>query len=308
MNQANIQVGPASQVLLQSSTLRAKSRRVFDAHMFVILGLVVLTAWAIFAVAYAGWEYYLTPLALRPKHLLHESLKPSGLIGQGLGMVAGLFCMLTLLYPLRKRLRILEKISTPRVWFHFHIYFGIAGPLLATLHTTLKFGGLASISYWSMMLVMASGFIGRFIFAQLPRNQRGLVLSIKEIDEEIRKIQASLEAAGIGYNGMNVDLAIEMKKQTGWLSLFHSWSLRRRHLRLWSHLLQEHGFSDDSTRRILKMLSRKFFLEGSAATLDLTTRAFSHWHTLHLPFTYLTFITLVIHVGLAILFGYTWIF
>jgi hypothetical protein len=62
------------------------------------------------------------------------------------------------------------------------------------------------------------------------------------------------------------------------------------------------------TQRVLSLLSRKFFLESSRLTLALTTRAFSHWHTLHLPFTLLMFITLIVHVGLAIFLGYTWIF
>jgi len=49
-------------------------------------------------------------------------------------------------------------------------------------------------------------------------------------------------------------------------------------------------------------------LESSLATLDLTTRFFSHWHTFHLPFTIIMFTALLIHAGAAIFLGYTWIF
>jgi hypothetical protein len=283
--------------------------------MYIIFGLVFITAFVIFAALGIAGDYYLSSLAKRPQHVLHEIFKPSGSIGQGFGVVGGLFCMLTLLYPLRKRCRLLENLGAPRTWFHFHIYFGIAGPLLATLHTTFKFGGLASICYWSMMLVMASGFVGRFLFAQLPRNQRGLVLSLQEIGEEIQAIRRDLQAAGLGENESELLVNTKARKKTdktgneiGWSTLIRLWRARRRNLRSWNRRLQGRGFTATTTRHILSLLSRKLFLESRLATLDLTTRAFSHWHSLHLPFTYLMFATLILHAGLAILLGYTWIF
>jgi hypothetical protein len=210
---------------------------------------------------------------------------------------------------LRKRWHVLENLGTPRTWFQFHIYFGIAGPLLATLHTTFKFGGLASISYWSMMLVMASGFIGRFLFAQLPRNRRGVILSLKEIEAEIRIVQRALENAGLRETiSAPYQKAPHSRDIKGIRRLLHLMITRRRELRVWNKRLRAGKFPASITRQILSLLSRKFFLESSRLTLDLTMSAFSYWHTLHLPFTYLMFITLLVHVGLAIFLGYTWIF
>jgi hypothetical protein len=282
--------------------------------MYVIFALVFVTAFVFFAALRMGGDYYRAPMSERPQHKLHEAFRPSGPVGQGFGVVGGLFCLLTLLYPLRKRWRRLENYGTPRTWFLFHVYFGIAGPLLATLHTTFKFGGLASICYWSMILVMVSGFIGRFLFAQLPRNQRGLVLSLREINEEIRTIQHALQAAGL-RDEMNLlayanrrNLKHTKSDKIGWGQLFRLWTARRRNLRWWNQQIQKRGLPPASAQHILPLVSRKLLLESSLVTLDLTTRAFSHWHTLHLPFTFLMFATLVIHVGLAVFLGYTWIF
>lgn len=287
----------------------AETRPAFELHMLVIFALIFITALAIFAALRLGADYYLAAMAERPQHPLHNMLKPSGLIGQGFGVVGGLFCVLTLLYPLRKRWRLLENLGTPRTWFQFHVYFGIAGPLLATLHTTFKFGGLASISFWSMIIVMASGFIGRFLFAQLPRNRRGVLLSLKEIEAEMRIVQQALAKAGlqdaqlIASNDRLASVPI-----AGWHTLFRLMKHRRRTLRAWHSRLSAQPIPAAAARRILPILSRKFFLESSRVTLELTTKAFSLWHTLHLPFTYVMFLTLIIHVGLAIFLGYTWIF
>jgi len=272
--------------------------------MLVIFALVFLTALVIFAALRWGWDYYGAALPARPKHELHALFKPSGLIGQGFGLLGGLFCLLTLLYPLRKRWRVLENAGAPRTWFQYHVYFGIAGPLFATLHTSFKFGGLASISYWSMMLVMASGFIGRFLFALLPRNQRGVLLSLKEIEAEIHVVQHALETAGLRDTRMQPVPGVT----SGWRRLFRSMIVQRRQLRAWNQALRAQRRPAALNQRILSLISRKFFLESSRVTLSLTMRAFSHWHTLHLPFTYLMFITLIVHVGLAIFLGYTWIF
>lgn len=284
----------------------AKAVWTFEGHLYVIFGMIFLAALVIFAALRIGADYYSSAIVARPQHPLHDVLKPSGIIGQGFGVIGGLFCFLTLLYPLRKRWRRLENWGTPRTWFQFHVYFGIAGPLLATLHTTFKFGGLASICYWSMMLVMASGFVGRFLFALLPRNQRGVTLSLQEIEAEISAVQSYLETGGILEETKNK--ISPYRGGANWLTLWQLWRTRQRELRHWQQRLRSQGLPNAGARRILSLLSRKFFLESSRVTLSATTRAFSYWHTLHLPFTYLMFITLLIHAGLAIFLGYTWIF
>jgi len=166
-----------------------------------------------------------------------------------------------------------------------------------------------------MILVMVSGFIGRFLFSQLPRNQRGLALSLREIHEEIQAVSRRLDA--VGLLGQPIDLAWLMamgesedkaEEKSRWRDPIRLWIARRRDLRAWNRWLQEHGFTPSSTRQILLLLSRKMFLEGSLATLNFATRAFSHWHGLHVPLTYLMFACLLIHVGLMVLLGYTWIF
>ena len=37
-------------------------------------------------------------------------------------------------------------------------------------------------------------------------------------------------------------------------------------------------------------------------------RAFRYWHAFHLPLAVVMLLVLVVHVGVAVAFGYTWIF
>ena len=51
------------------------------------------------------------------------------------------------------------------------------GPVLVTLHTAFKFNGIVSIAYWSMVLVVLSGFVGRYLYVRVPKTLRGTELS-----------------------------------------------------------------------------------------------------------------------------------
>ena len=35
---------------------------------------------------------------------------------------------------------------------------------------------------------------------------------------------------------------------------------------------------------------------------------FHYWHVIHKPFAYVMLVVVIIHVGVSIAFGYTWIF
>ena len=67
--------------------------------------------------------------------------------------------------------------DTLKHWLEFHIFLCTVGPILVLYHTSFKFGGIVSVSFWSMVLVVLSGIVGRFIYIQIPRTIQG-----KEID------------------------------------------------------------------------------------------------------------------------------
>ncbi|MEZ4987706.1 MAG: hypothetical protein R2795_22200 [Saprospiraceae bacterium] len=75
----------------------------------------------------------------------------------------------------------------------FHIFLCTLGPVMILFHTAFKFGGIVSISFWSMVIVVASGVIGRFIYVQIPRTIEGRELSLAELQE--MKIEVSQKLA-----------------------------------------------------------------------------------------------------------------
>ena len=98
----------------------------------------------------------------------------SELFGHGMGIVGFILMLLTeTLYSLRKRSRSVRwgKMS---IWLQLHIFTGIVGPYMVLLHTSWKFNGLAGATTLLTVIIVFSGFIGRYIYTRIPRTIDGL--------------------------------------------------------------------------------------------------------------------------------------
>ena len=106
--------------------------------------------------------------------LTREVPPASELFGHGLGIVGFTFMLMTeTLYSLRKRSRSVRwgKMSA---WLQFHIFTGLVGPFMVLLHTSWKFNGIAGVTTLFTVIIVISGFIGRYIFTRIPRTLDGL--------------------------------------------------------------------------------------------------------------------------------------
>jgi hypothetical protein len=59
-------------------------------------------------------------------------------------------------------------------WLQFHIITGLVGPYMALLHTSWKFNGIAGVTTLFTVMIVMSGFVGRYIFTRIPRTLDGL--------------------------------------------------------------------------------------------------------------------------------------
>ncbi len=95
------------------------------------------------------------------------------LFGHALGIIGFVLMLMTeTLYSLRKRSR-LAKWGRMSSWLEFHIFTGLVGPFMVLLHSSWKFNGLAGITTLFTIVIVISGFIGRYIFTRIPRSLDG---------------------------------------------------------------------------------------------------------------------------------------
>lgn len=106
---------------------------------------------------------------------LTQSIPPaSELFGHGIGILGFVLMLLTeTLYSLRKRSRTVRwgKMAS---WLQVHIFTGLVGPYMVLLHTSWKFNGIAGATTLLTIIIVFSGFIGRYIFTRIPRTLDGL--------------------------------------------------------------------------------------------------------------------------------------
>ena len=152
------------------------------AHFIYITLLSFIVIITLVLPLYTGFSYYNTSLEERFFHADHGSLKPSGLIGHGLGIIGSL-CMIVGVasYMMRKRMRSLSRLGLLKYWLEFHIFLCSVGPIMVLYHTAFKFGGIVAVSFWSMVAVFLSGIVGRFIYIQIPRTIEGRELTLSEV-------------------------------------------------------------------------------------------------------------------------------
>jgi len=116
----------------------------------------------------------ITGLYLLVIFLTREIPPASELFGHGIGIVGFVLMLMTeTLYSLRKRSRSVRwgRMSS---WLQFHIFTGLVGPYMVLLHTSLKFNGLAGVTTLFTVVIVISGFIGRYIYTRIPRTMDGL--------------------------------------------------------------------------------------------------------------------------------------
>jgi hypothetical protein len=109
--------------------------------------------------------------------ILTRGIPPaSDLFGHGLGIFGFLLMLMTeTLYSIRKRFRS-ARWGRMSSWLKFHIFTGLIGPYMVLLHTSWKFNGLAGVATLLTVVIVISGFVGRYIYTRIPRTAEGNII------------------------------------------------------------------------------------------------------------------------------------
>lgn len=132
--------------------------------VFVLLGLSMWVAYQV-----ATGTYY----------------TPRSNVGFYLGVVGSVMMLLMLAYPLRKHVPFMHRWGALKNWFRIHMIMGIVGPTLILFHSTFHLRSLnATIALFSMLGVVISGIIGRFIYTKIHYGLYGRRATLEKIQAE----------------------------------------------------------------------------------------------------------------------------
>jgi hypothetical protein len=278
-------------------------------NVLTIAGAFCAVVAAIVLFGFGGWEYYRAPLGTRGYLPEHQLLRPSGTVGLMLGVAGVTSMLLTLPYYIRKRVRALQRIGTAKQWLEVHIFFGIVGPVLVTLHTSFKFNGVISVGYWLMMTVWSSGFIGRYLFVRIPKTIRGVELSFAQVEAQLIRRQQQLQRVSlppvVQRELDDFDRAVSPADGApGAIDLFFGELRVRARLMLLRRHLRTAGVDVAAVKAVVDGAAERATLARRLAHLQRTKHLFGLWHVFHQPLVYALFIIVALHVGIALYFGY----
>jgi hypothetical protein len=270
-----------------------------------------------------GFSYYTLPMEQRPFSPKHDLLRPSGPIGIKLGMLGVFMFFLIYLYPLRKKWGWLARQGNSRRWLDFHVVLGATAPVIIAFHSSFKFGNIAGMAFFSMLAVTLSGFVGRYLYAQIPRSLNEAELTMKELQdrEETLKRELAEQQATFGFSVEALYL-LPTRDQVAKTSLlgsllsmfvidfkrpFRASRIRLQQLGFGSWLLSGFGLfasGDHKLERAIRVAQKQAALSKRVLFLSRTQQVFHLWHVIHRPFSYAFAILALIHIGLVLFMGY----
>ena len=246
------------------------------------------------AVLYAGW---------RARD--GGALTPESGAGYALGVAGTAMMALMLLYPLRKHARLMRRWGAIRHWFRAHMVLGIIGPVCILFHCNFTPGSLnAKIALASMLIVVASGIAGRYLYAKIHHGLYGSRVTMAELrgrltadagrvsahvntDARLRARFATFEALaaseprGLGASLLHVMRIAIAAAVTLTLPRVHSPGFGARRC-------------DTAAQR--NLVTAYLRSARRVAGFGFYERLFSLWHVLHVPLFVMLLITAVAHV------------
>jgi len=208
----------------------------------------------------------------------------------------------------RKRLRIFSRIGILKHWLEFHIFLCTLGPFLILFHTTFKFGGIVAVSFWSMVAVFLSGIVGRYIYLQIPHSIEGKELSLHDMEEQRAEINKQLRQSVTLDESIYEIFDNRSDQSSGNAGYWRRRSEERTVLKNLRNELRSQAVPQKKASEIIQTFRDQLTLKKRIERLVSMQKLFAYWHVAHLPFALIMLVVMIIHVVVAVTFGYKWIF
>jgi hypothetical protein len=179
------------------------------------------------------------------------------------------------------------------------------------------------MAFWSMLCVTLSGFVGRYLYSQIPRNLNAAELSMKEMLEVKNSLRQKLAEQKLSF-GSRLEsvfglptpsdvhhmpmfvalvymLLIDLKRP------FQLSLLRLQATRIGSWIGSFYGLRTTGDVRLegaILVARKQAALSKRILFLSRTQQIFNMWHIIHRPFSYAFALLAIIHIGIALSMGY----
>ena len=257
-------------------------------------------------------DYYFLSTAERPAHAKHDLLRP----GLGLGLLFGIASVTligaNLLYLARRAGRLGMRFGTLGTWMTVHVATGILAFLLALLHAALgprdTVGGQA---FWLMAILIATGAVGRYVYAWVPRAANGRELELSEVRAKLDALASAWDQGQHRFRERaraELDRLVERRQWRGSflgraLALIGAQHDVRAVTRRLSQEAHAEGLAEDQVAETLDLVRTAHRTALMAAHYEDLRALMNTWRWLHRWGALLLLILVGLHVVYALSYG-----
>ena len=220
------------------------------------------------------------------------------------GYVGTALMVLSMAYPLRRRVGMFQRLAN-QFWLEVHIMTGIVGPMYIVLHSAMRLTTWVSIPFWSMVAVVISGVLGRYLYTLIPSLTSKHDLEILEHRRAITALSTEHPSAG-GYANEVMNAESE-RAQGAWeigLTALLLWVMADDIRRWWQRgqhrrALRRFG-AHKIARQVVRHMDRVIFYERRKELAPRSKALLKAWKRIHIPFSLVLLVTMVAHILIAL--------
>lgn len=223
-----------------------------------------------------------------------------------LGVIGTAFMAVAAIYPMFRRVRMFRWLAANTMWFDFHLMAGIIGPLFIILHSALRLGSWVSMAFWSMVIVVLSGVLGRYLYTVVPKLAGGSDLEELGLGGQLAALRAKSAGASHVVDrelavGRRVADAMAASTSVFVAVCWLMWEDARRPFDavVRTLRLRRVGAPRDLARDAHHIASRMRYLERRRVIAPKAQQFLNSWKKVHVPFTILLTGFSAVHIWLS---------
>jgi len=224
-------------------------------------------------------------------------------------------------YVWRRRIGFMRNWGSLRAWVDWHVMTGVVGPAFILMHSAAKLDNWVSLAFWSMILTVISGLLGRYLTTELPEKASTAMVETLEVDRklaELRSQHPGVRVADGWFEGYRRRIANWDKRLSGgnkekkptflgavatFLWVLKDDVMRGRRLHALNKALKVAVRSRKARKDALRLAQRLATLERRRVLLPRLEPLFSQWKAVHVPMAITLTIIAAIHITLALRAG-----
>jgi len=221
------------------------------------------------------------------------------------GYVGTALMVLSMAYLLQRRFGWFKRTASNQFWLDVHLMTGTVGPLFIALHSAMRLTTWVSIPFWSMVAVVISGVIGRYLYTLVPAISSKHDLALLDNRRQITELAKQHPAAGdLAYQIMDDELARSERAWDVGLIVLLFWiaydDLRRRFVRFGYRRRLRRVAPRPIARKIAARIDRVVHYERRKELAPRGKALLRSWKKVHIPFSVVLLVTMLVHIAIAL--------